>query len=418
MSHIEEGTLHAYLDGECRPHERDAIEAHLAVCEECRARLDEARAVTSKASEILDDLEPRPSRRPPWRELEERAAARGRLARKRRWLHPGLGWAASIMLAFGLGWLARTSYLADLEPSLAEIGREGAAADVSEIPVRGRVDELETARGSAIPEQEEAAAGEPKDRAAEPPSGLAAKAEATEPSERSEPPADARADRDAETPDRPAPATTAPAQATKETTAPATASPERARSQVAAAESDEPEPEESARWAEIVTREVQRIAGERREAEPGRGVASLEDSPRAPELRDALTPTGGARTAASDAFFRVAPAEAVRWLGAPLRTLPELELQAVEVGPATAVSDGVTGRPVVRLSYRDAAGTVVTLTQQIAGLVRDTDDIGPTLRVLPSGTRAYRWLDGRGYWLTLSGHLSADSLRALADRVR
>ena len=41
MSHVDEGTLHAYLDGELPSVERTALEAHLADCATCRANLAE-----------------------------------------------------------------------------------------------------------------------------------------------------------------------------------------------------------------------------------------------------------------------------------------------------------------------------------------------------------------------------------------
>src|SRR4030088_1481885 len=45
MSHVDEGTLHAYLDGELPSAERTALEAHLADCSTCRANLTEQPAL-------------------------------------------------------------------------------------------------------------------------------------------------------------------------------------------------------------------------------------------------------------------------------------------------------------------------------------------------------------------------------------
>src|SRR5439155_15691994 len=50
MSHVDEGTLHAYLDGELPSSERVALEAHLAQCATCRAGLEEERALRARAS--------------------------------------------------------------------------------------------------------------------------------------------------------------------------------------------------------------------------------------------------------------------------------------------------------------------------------------------------------------------------------
>jgi len=41
MSHVDEGLLHAYLDGELTPVERARVDDHLAGCLACRTRLDE-----------------------------------------------------------------------------------------------------------------------------------------------------------------------------------------------------------------------------------------------------------------------------------------------------------------------------------------------------------------------------------------
>src|ERR1043165_10307808 len=45
MSHVDEGSLHAYLDGELSSSERAAVDAHLGQCGECRAALAEERAL-------------------------------------------------------------------------------------------------------------------------------------------------------------------------------------------------------------------------------------------------------------------------------------------------------------------------------------------------------------------------------------
>ena len=45
MSHVDEGTLHAYLDGELPAPERERWAVHIAACAECRTRLEEERAL-------------------------------------------------------------------------------------------------------------------------------------------------------------------------------------------------------------------------------------------------------------------------------------------------------------------------------------------------------------------------------------
>src|ERR1051326_8534387 len=64
MSHVDEGTLHAYLDGELSSSERAAVDAHLGQCGECRAALAEERALLERASALLGSARP-PGGAPP-----------------------------------------------------------------------------------------------------------------------------------------------------------------------------------------------------------------------------------------------------------------------------------------------------------------------------------------------------------------
>ncbi len=57
MQHLEEGTIHAWLDGELPPAERAHAEAHIAECAECAAALAEARGFVAAASRILTALD-------------------------------------------------------------------------------------------------------------------------------------------------------------------------------------------------------------------------------------------------------------------------------------------------------------------------------------------------------------------------
>jgi len=90
MSHVDEGTLHAYLDGELPGAELALFTAHLAECAECRARLDEERALVQRARDLLALVAPPSSRvrkrAHPWRRLRV-----------------PLAWAATVALAFAIG---------------------------------------------------------------------------------------------------------------------------------------------------------------------------------------------------------------------------------------------------------------------------------------------------------------------------
>ncbi len=120
---------------------------------------------------------------------------------------------------------------------------------------------------------------------------------------------------------------------------------------------------------------------------------------------------------AETAFMAVDFQDARAWLGTAPRTLPDLPLRAVHVGPGTAVTHGVAGLPALRLTYVDNAGREIVLTQQWVGSqVTGARESG--LLVRPSGVTTYLWYDESGYRLALTGSVSADSLRELANQVK
>jgi hypothetical protein len=101
MSHVDEGTLHAYLDGELPSGERAALESHLAQCATCRTQLAEERALLERSTALLGSTRPLERAVPPFEQL--------RRAPRRRWyMRTGFAWAASLILAVGFGY-----YLSD-----------------------------------------------------------------------------------------------------------------------------------------------------------------------------------------------------------------------------------------------------------------------------------------------------------------
>jgi len=109
MSHIDEGQLHAYLDGQSGTlTDREAIERHLETCAGCRERLETEGRLRDRAAAILSGSGPGAVSPPPFDDI----VARSRAARVRsRYLRlnrmTALGWAAVIVLAVGVGWIAR-----------------------------------------------------------------------------------------------------------------------------------------------------------------------------------------------------------------------------------------------------------------------------------------------------------------------
>jgi hypothetical protein len=134
-----------------------------------------------------------------------------------------------------------------------------------------------------------------------------------------------------------------------------------------------------------------------------------------------LRPAPEPAPSAADFVISIAtdPEDAASRIGGELRTLPDLELQRVEVVPGSGVEGGLDHLPAVRMIYLDAAGHEIVLVQQLMSAGdRAAVPAEPTLVVEPSGLRSYRWRDSEGYLLFLQGEVSSDSLRALADLVR
>jgi hypothetical protein len=146
MPHLDEGTLHALLDGELEGTEVMEIQAHLGGCASCGSRLKDIREFMAEADRLLGSVDlprstmrpaptpvpavapapeaPRPAREAPARGLTPRRplppADRPQpweeppvllipdnpdtIELKRRWLH-GMGWAATVAVAVGLGFM-------------------------------------------------------------------------------------------------------------------------------------------------------------------------------------------------------------------------------------------------------------------------------------------------------------------------
>ncbi len=101
MSHLDEGTLHSYLDGELSPEERAAVESHLSQCATCRASLAEERALLDRASTLLGSARPVERPAPSFEQLR-------RESKRSPWrVRRSIAWAASIVLAVGLGYSLR-----------------------------------------------------------------------------------------------------------------------------------------------------------------------------------------------------------------------------------------------------------------------------------------------------------------------
>lgn len=178
MRHIDDGALHAYLDGAHdligAPGGVDALVTHLSECAACRARLEAERAVRDRAAAILGMGAPLATELPPFTALERRrglaaagagagaaavgdsgngedkrdaGTAGGSARRPGVWRRMPLAWAATIVLAVGAGWIARemietpggerVSAVTAGEPQAERAGAMRTGEDVASPPTPG-----------------------------------------------------------------------------------------------------------------------------------------------------------------------------------------------------------------------------------------------------------------------------------------
>lgn len=113
MKHVDDSILHALLDGQLDAlhaaralpdgTDRRDIEAHLHACTECRARLDDERAIREGASRVLHDAALTTVDVPPFEMVAFGRQPGGSQPVRRRTAIP-MAWAATVMLALGAGW--------------------------------------------------------------------------------------------------------------------------------------------------------------------------------------------------------------------------------------------------------------------------------------------------------------------------
>ena len=123
MRHADEGILHSYLDGEFTPAEVTELERHLSVCAPCRAQMAEARSFLTESDDLVVALDV------PHAPTKPFVAA----AAHRRWRPrlTTLAWAATIVLAVGLGYSLRPRFESAVG---AEVTASPAETPVADLP--------------------------------------------------------------------------------------------------------------------------------------------------------------------------------------------------------------------------------------------------------------------------------------------
>jgi hypothetical protein len=112
MQHLDEGLLQAWLDhprSGLEPSEVAEIERHLASCDACARELEALRGDTTEAQALLAGGVDRTAPRPPFEDVVRRARGHEEVRRARRRLNR-LAWAASLVVALGVGWWSNDLY--------------------------------------------------------------------------------------------------------------------------------------------------------------------------------------------------------------------------------------------------------------------------------------------------------------------
>lgn len=108
MQHVDEGILHAFLDGELSPAEVTELERHTSVCVPCRTALAEAREFHAESKSMILALDvDLPATR-----LATRPSPQPQPLPRTGWTRrmTTLAWAASLIAAVGLGYSMRPQF--------------------------------------------------------------------------------------------------------------------------------------------------------------------------------------------------------------------------------------------------------------------------------------------------------------------
>lgn len=125
MNHLDEGTIHAWLDGVLNAERSHDVETHVASCAQCSAAVAEARGLIAGASRILTALDDVPANVTPKRMPSLPSAPARRQWRAAPWV---TGIAAALVLAIGVTtWNRDGSRMASSESALAGVTKRDSA---------------------------------------------------------------------------------------------------------------------------------------------------------------------------------------------------------------------------------------------------------------------------------------------------
>jgi hypothetical protein len=418
MLHLDEGTLHALLDGELGLAEASEVQTHLGSCAACGSRLQEVKQFLAEANSLVGALEtparaaapppqPPPGRQsapfsrpgsfePEWEQtpillLPDDAEA---LARRRRWISR-LRWAAMILLVVGSGRLL----LSIIRPGNSlPPARDITTASPSVAPAVASPEETRPAPVAAAPA-----------RPARPPAQnrtLAAKTAAPPKPTPAAAPIDSARE----------PADTAPESLADSAAADTELLAAGAPAESAAADSGtdiSSAAEGSQQQDEVATRRaaaeaLAELDRQRRRDRANAATAALPPPP-PPRTESPATAEPAPRTPEQRAqvYIRIGLDEAAKQLGRPVHVIEGMTPEFIGLTYGRLVAGADPARPVVRVVYMDSRGRMILLDQQ---RMRTGQAPGA-----PEGN--LRWSVG-DVMLYLRGEPGPDVLRNLQRRVR
>lgn len=403
MSHLDEGTLHALLDGELEVTEVKEIQAHLGSCTSCGSRLREVKEFLGESDRLVAAVQfpgshshpgaaaqatvapPAPRRREIQREPPSYDGPPPPLlipdnpdaSQRWRWLG-GLRWVALVALAVGAGYIANEFRRGGEAQSVLATRELAPIASAPQDAVVSPEEAAQTDAGEAggaestrqRPVAQEPAAPAPAPRRAEPQAQADAPADGLEEIDEADV-VELGPDDDASAVDR-----------QRAAAATAALDRERRRSQAAAA------------TAALDSVERLREAQERATA-AARSAPPPAPAPRTPEQRAQI-------------YLRIGLDEAARQLGRPVHVIEGLSPLFMGLAQGRFSPGADAARPVVRVVYQDSRGRLILLDQQ---------RIRPGQTAAAPDTAEPHWTLGE-ITLHLHGEVNADMLGNLRPRVR
>jgi anti-sigma factor RsiW len=422
MSHLDEGTLHALLDGELEMTEVKEIQAHLGSCSACGTRLRQVKEFYAEADRLVGSLElpgattaaaaGSGSRSATLEPRTEVARVRAPLPptpegpppiflpdnpdwseRSRRLIGP-MKWAALLVVCVGAGFLASEMRRGPAFSSVPAGAPDSSSPVLSTEEATPQPDSGALATAAVARRPAESKMAQARDDLAKSKdtseglldSATAANDETLELSERTEPQAAPRANK------------------------PAQPAPSNVRNEAAKALQDL-DRERRAERAAAATAALD--ASRRREADAAKqsqsnGAVVVTATNPAPTPAPAAAPPQRTLEQRADTYLRIGLDEAARQLGRPVHVIEGLSPLFMGLAQGRTSPGADTTRPVVRVVYQDAQGRLILLDQQRLRAGQDTTP--------PAGGQPH-WTMGE-ILVHLQGEVGPEVLRTMRARVR